>query len=96
MIREGCIILLDLCAVARSIAAPSRQFPYTKSGRKGGACMPAASQREMAGFLLGLGVGLIVGIVWQPRGDDQPAKRGAIDRANSNVTRRSLPVAAKG
>ena len=58
--------------------------------------MRTASQREMAGFLLGLGVGLIVGIVWQPRGDDQPAKLSTVDRANSNAPRRTLPATAKG
>jgi len=30
------------------------------------------SQNEVAGFLLGLGIGLVVGLLFQPRANDSP------------------------
>jgi hypothetical protein len=32
----------------------------------------SVSRKNVAGFLLGLGIGLVVGIVFQPQGDDPP------------------------
>jgi hypothetical protein len=49
------------------------------------------SQREVAGFLLGLGAGLILGIVFQPRFDDDPQERRGRDevrdRAGAGLSR---------
>jgi len=32
----------------------------------------SVNRKNVAGFLLGLGIGLVVGIVFQPRSDDPP------------------------
>jgi len=45
----------------------------------------------MAGFLLGLGIGLIVGIVFQPQSDDQSIRTRGVDQVTGQVTR-STPV----
>jgi hypothetical protein len=47
------------------------------------------NQRELAGFLLGLGIGLIVGIVFQPR-HDQSVKARGVDQVSRQVTRSAL------
>jgi hypothetical protein len=55
------------------------------------------NQRELAGFLLGLGIGLIVGIVFQPRSYDQSVGTQRVDRVSGNVTLRApLPRTAAG
>lgn len=54
------------------------------------------NQRELAGFLLGLGIGLIVGIVFQPRDDPSVTVRG-VDQVNRQVTRSApMPRTAVG
>jgi hypothetical protein len=52
------------------------------------------NQKELAGFLLGLGIGLIVGIVFQPRSYDQPAGTRGVDHVSSSVTRSTPPLKA--
>jgi hypothetical protein len=55
------------------------------------------NQRELAGFLLGLGIGLIVGIVFQPRSYDQSVGIRRVVRVSGNVTRSApLPKTAAG
>jgi hypothetical protein len=54
------------------------------------------NQRELAGFLLGLGIGLIVGIVFQPRDDQSVTARG-VDQVNRQVARSApMPRTAVG
>ena len=57
--------------------------------------MRTASEREMAGFLLGLGIGLIVGIVCQPRSQGRPGKGGTLAQPRSAASR-PLVNAAEG
>lgn len=51
------------------------------------------SQREVTGFLLGLGIGLIVGIVCQPRWDDPGARTRSRGLPHPHTASGTLPKA---
>jgi hypothetical protein len=50
----------------------------------------SVSQNEVARFLLGLGIGLFVGIIFRPRSDDYPRgvrESGTAERSASHTAR---------
>ena len=49
----------------------------------------SVSRKNVAGFLLGLGIGLVVGIVFQPQPDDPPPHLRV--EGNGIVPTRNLP-----